>query len=399
MKPGLKTLFGNSVGFPRGQLMRRKALSAISVTVVLAVIVSSLFFVNRSGEKLELGRGSWPMPGGTPSRTSYLPYAPRSELRELWNTRLEGEFAGPPAVANSRAYVACRNGHLYSLNLGNGRPVWKYDAGRELTCMPAVSGRGILLATVDGRVICLDAEGERLWEVEVGGAVMATPLPWEEKVYFGSSDGFVYCVSAADGTRRWAYQADGPLEVSPCGYQGYLLAASREGSLFALDAESGRLLWTYRFEGLPVAFPVIDEGRVYLATETGLHCADLQSGRRLWRYDIGVAVVSNPVVRGSKVFMVKGGGGKPAQALCLDARTGDHLWDAFVGEVEAWTCAFATNSDLYLASVDRLQAIEVETGIPSLQVGLEGVLSWTLTVSEDFILAGTEKSKVYCFGE
>lgn len=372
--------------------------AAIAVTVV-ALIVASIFLVRRSREKITLGEADWAMPGGNPSHTSFLPLAPRDNLRELWGTRLEGELAGAPAVAGERVYVCCKDGFLYCLELATGRPVWKYKAGSGFTSMPAVCEEGILAGTVDGRVLCVDAGGSLAWEEEVGGAITATPIPVGGRVYFGSLDGFLYCVEAGNGKRRWAFQADAPIEASPCVYEGQVFAVTSEGGLLALDGGNGRLVWTYLCDEAPASFPVADEGRVYQATETTLHCADAQSGKRLWSRYVGSRIVSNPALRGNQVQVIQGWQGAPSTAIALDARTGDPLWSVASGETSGWTWLFSTTQDVYLAGPGQLRAVLADSGSPSLSWDGDGISPETLTVSRDRILVGTNSRKVYCLGE
>jgi hypothetical protein len=59
----------------------------------------------------------------------------------------------------------------------------------------------------------------------------------------------------------------------------------------------------------------------------------------------------------------------------------------------------ATNNDIYLATSDRVLALEWETGAPTLRYETEGALPLTLTVTENRLLVGTERRKVFCLGE
>lgn len=377
----------------------RGIIQAVIAVAVVALIVASLFFARRSREKITLGEADWAMPGGNPSHTSFLSFAPRDNLHELWGTRLEGELAGPPAIAGDRVYVSCRNGFLYCLELETGRPVWRYEAGSGMTSMPAVCEQGIIAGTVDGKVICLDAGGKLAWKVDVGGAVVSTPVPQGSRIYFGSRDGYLYCVEARNGKRKWSFQAEGPIEVSPCVYEGQVFGISLNGDLFALRAEDGRLAWTYLCEEAPAAFPVADEGRIYQATETTLHCADVQSGKRLWTSLVGSRIVSNPALRGNQVQVVQGWEGQPSTIIAMDARTGDPLWKAFSGDTSGWTWLFSSTRDVYLAGPGQLRALLAESGAISLKRDINGALSETLTISRDRILVGTESRKVFCFSE
>lgn len=379
---------------------RRRTISAIvAVTLALVVILTPLLLFWPSQEQIVVDEGSWTMPGGGPAHLSYLPFAPSSPLVERWNTRLEGQPAGPPAVAGERVYVSCENGFVYCLELDSGKPVWKYDAASGVASMPGVSESGVFVGTLDGRVVSISPEGELNWETGVGGTVNSTPIPAGDRVFFGSSDRRVYCVDAGDGSIRWSFEALGPVEASPCIDAGLVYAVSLEGDLFALDERDGRLLWTYRMEGLPMAYPVAADGKVFLASEFELHCADAQSGKVLWKYPTPSTVVSNLAVRGSQLLVLYGTPGGDASMISLDDRTGDLLWQTSAGTAADWTWLYATNQDAYYCGIDDLRAMSIESGIPSLERELGGVLPETLTITESYVLAGSETRKVYCYGE
>lgn len=378
----------------------RKVIVIVAAAVLAAAVALVLILIFLpSGGGITINEGDWPMPGGGPSHTSYLPLAPKGQLRERWSTRLEGEPVGPPAVAGDRIYISCDNGFLYCLELETGLPVWRFDAGSGMTAMPAVSERGIVVGTVDGRVLHVNPEGELGWEVEVGGAVLSTPIPWEGRIFFGSSDKHLYCLEESDGSTVWSFAAEGPIEVSPCIYENQVFGASYEGDLFALDAEDGRLVWTLHSKGVPVVFPAADDGRVFLATEFQLYCADAQSGKLLWEYATGPIVISNLAVRGNQVVVVRGGSGEVCNTISLDNRTGDLLWNVVSGESAERTVLFASNEDVYLCGPDQLRGMAVESGTPSMESELRGIIPHTLTLTERFAFVGSDTRKVYCLEE
>ncbi|MDI6830494.1 MAG: PQQ-binding-like beta-propeller repeat protein [Actinomycetota bacterium] len=378
---------------------RRWIFIAACVAGVAALAVILPLTLRSEGERTAPGAGDWPMPGGNPAHLSYLPLAPEGRLRELWSTRLEDEPAGPPAVAAGRVYAACRRGLLYCLDLETGRPLWRHDAEGGVSCMPAVCERGILVATSDGRVRLVSSGGKPVWEAEVGGSVPSTPIPEGDGVYFGSVDAHLYCLDMASGKKRWSFGAAGPVEVSPCVYEGQVFGVSYEGDLFALESGSGRLVWTFQSHAVPVACPAADGGRVFLATEFEIFCLDAQSGKLLWEYETGPTVISDLALRGSQVLVVIGGEGLLSSTLALDARTGDRLWDAASGETSARTRLYASNKDAYLCGRDQLRALSVDSGTPSFDLELPGVLPQTLTLTEERLLIGAQNRKVYCYGE
>ena len=63
-------------------------------------------------------------------------------------------------------------------------------------------------SSVDHQVRSLDAEtGEQQWSFTANGPVRIAPTLFDNKVYFGSDDGFAYCVQANDGWPVWKVAA------------------------------------------------------------------------------------------------------------------------------------------------------------------------------------------------
>ncbi len=59
-------------------------------------------------------------------------------------------------------------------------------------------------SSADHKVYALDAAtGQQRWSFFTGGPVRLAPTVWQEKVFVGSDDGFVYCLKADDGELVW----------------------------------------------------------------------------------------------------------------------------------------------------------------------------------------------------
>jgi len=119
-------------------------------------------------------------------------------------------------------------------------------------------------SSVDHRVYALDAlSGEPRWAVYTGAAVRLAPTVWQDKLYVGSDDGFVYCLDTADGRVIWKYRAapypekvlgrgklislwpvrTGVLVDAGVAYFGAGIFPAEGLYLYAVDAETGELLW------------------------------------------------------------------------------------------------------------------------------------------------------------
>ncbi len=140
-------------------------------------------------------------------------------------------------------------------------PRLQFDAGYE----PVASGGLVFVgSSVSDCVTAYDAAtGAQVWRVSVEGPVRCAPVVWRERVYFGSDDGHLYCVTAAEGELIWKFRAvpserkvlgNGrlislwPVRGGPVIADDVLYFAagvwSFEGIfLYALDPQTGDLLW------------------------------------------------------------------------------------------------------------------------------------------------------------
>jgi outer membrane protein assembly factor BamB len=95
-------------------------------------------------------------------------------------------------------------------------------------------------------------------------------------------DGAIYGVDVATGQVLWRRYAGFQPATPPVSVgDDILVIDSRTQELLRLDARTGRLTWRQSFGG-PIAPPLVVNGRVYVAAESGrLYVADLNSGARI----------------------------------------------------------------------------------------------------------------------
>jgi len=85
---------------------------------------------------------------------------------------------------------------------------WSAEVGGRLTQPAVVDGR-VFVASIDAHTLhALSADdGKELWRVTAGGRIDSTPTWHKGMVIFGSADGWVYAVGAADGALVWRFRA------------------------------------------------------------------------------------------------------------------------------------------------------------------------------------------------
>jgi len=88
------------------------------------------------------------------------------------------------------------------------KSAWRTEVGGRLSAV-VVAGGTLYVASIDTHTVhALDAmSGEKRWSYTAGGRVDSPPTIHEGRVLFGSADGWVYCLRAADGELIWRFRA------------------------------------------------------------------------------------------------------------------------------------------------------------------------------------------------
>jgi hypothetical protein len=85
---------------------------------------------------------------------------------------------------------------------------WQRKLGGRLSAVVIADGT-VYVASIDTHTVwALDAvSGEVKWSYTTGGRVDSPPTVEKGRVLFGSADGYVYCLRAADGKLAWRFRA------------------------------------------------------------------------------------------------------------------------------------------------------------------------------------------------
>jgi len=199
------------------------------------------------------------------------------------------------------------------------RPAWpdqtmmQFDAAYT----PVVAGKTLFVASpLADTVTAYHTEtGAEKWQFTTDGPVRFSPLAWEDRLFFVSDDGHLYCVEAASGKLLWKFRG-GPADRHILG--------------------NGRLVSMWPARG----GPAVADGTVYFAASIWpfmgvfIHALDARTGKLRWTNDgdgstfmkqphqadsfAAVAPQGNLVISGDHL-LVPGGRSIPA---CYDRHTG-----------------------------------------------------------------------------
>ena len=174
-----------------------------------------------------------------------------------------------------------RSGSTAAAVPGTLAQAWQTKVGGRVSA-PVIAEGKLFVASIDTHTVhALDASsGKPAWSVTVGGRVDSPPTVWRGRVLFGSADGWVYCLRAADGTLAWRFRA-APAERRMTAYGQVESVWPLHGSVLVhggvASCVAGRAMW---LDG-GLRLVRLDAATGRLLSETVLDDRDPETGKNL----------------------------------------------------------------------------------------------------------------------
>ena len=240
-----------------------------------------------------------------------------------------------------------------------------------------------------------------------------------DRVYFGSSvEHKLYCFDAAAGTEAWSFYTDAPIRLAPTVWQDKVYIGSDDGFVYCLDARSGDLRWKLRagprderllargqmISRWPVHTGVLlDDGIAYFGAGVFPHetvylvAADANTGEIIWKNDriSEEDAGRNPLspqgylLASDDMLFVPSGRALPA---AFDKRTGEEVhhksysWRSTAGGIVGGYKAVLADGQIYASGPHHFLALDQKTGA----VGFAWLTGRQLTLAGDvgFVATG-----------
>jgi len=296
----------------------------------------------RRGEPVEPSGQAWTdSTWGNPARTRYNPTALTLPLQPLWEWGDE-ETRRPAAlvVLGNRLYVLTRQGDLYVLDAagqelahttvwagGGSGPVTLVATGDTvIACVLGVSGP----AGYPARVVGLDRDGQRRWELDVPGDQRSCGTcnlladGGQVVISAGDEPKLLTAYDAATGAERWRQVVSRTLNACPLASDGTSFYVAWRPDLVAHDWATGQERWreSYNRWIQRASFAAVSAGRLYvLPSEPGQgYILDAASGDVIKSLIGGAAQLA---VAPELVYVVQSPG---RWLFAQDAATGELRW-------------------------------------------------------------------------
>jgi outer membrane protein assembly factor BamB len=289
--------------------------------------------------------------------------------RRVWKQWLGDPLLSMPAIGNGRVYQAYpdsradRRHYLACFDLADGKQLWRQAIPGEVITCPVLADEHVYAATLDGTLACFAQEnGQRLWQ-EARNATSA-PAVWQGRCYFSQrserqaaaatqqmewtasqlsmpgspTEPFLGTTKAADYLDHAKRQRRSPHYGLHACYDGAVGFGGHKGDAKIYQAMGNlgqaHVFSVWSFQG---SKPFVARGRLYSGQGDTVHCADPESREVFWKRKLcgstdGEEVLDNlltpPATVNGKLFV----GTLDGRLLCLEAASGEALWEVRIGE-------------------------------------------------------------------
>jgi outer membrane protein assembly factor BamB len=292
------------------------------------------------------------------------------------------------ATAGERTLVGSEEGDLTFIvaayGLSDGAPAWEHrlrtegpmpqlhDKHNMATPSPVTDGSVVVAWFGTGQVVGLDANGTQLWSRHLGREYGAFDIQWGQAsspvlhdgvvylVCYHPSQSYVVALDAKTGRTRWKVDREAglisystPIVVNAA--RGPELVINASAGLEAISLSDGARRWFVLEDNrFPIPVATVVDGVLYTTRgyRSGPYVAvrlggegDVTDTHVAWRVPTGAPYISSLVHQNGLLFTAS----ELGIVTCLDAETGERVWQERVGGVYS-ASPIAADGRVYLVS-------------------------------------------------
>ncbi|MBX3001053.1 MAG: PQQ-binding-like beta-propeller repeat protein [Caldilineaceae bacterium] len=194
-------------------------------------------------------------------------------ISPYWQVKLPTQPRSAPNLYGNFLFIAGMDNRLYAINKDNGAVVWSIATPGSNLQYP-IAGNQLLYAGNNSlQAVDIYNNGAVVWErSDIFSSVSAPPIYSQPGVlalaelYAANGNGNIYALDANTGKEIWTYSSNERVEMMALDRSN--LYASGNNFIKAIARSNGALLWNYPVSGI-VGGPIVGEGRLFFATESG----------------------------------------------------------------------------------------------------------------------------------
>jgi outer membrane protein assembly factor BamB len=218
--------------------------------------------------------------------------------KQLWKYETGGEkiydvwdyYLSSPVIHQNMVYVGSGDSVIYAIDVRSGEKSWSYKTGGIVHATPVVKDNKVLVGSYDGFFYALDAQnGKLIWKFKtVGdayfpkGEIQKAALVTNSTVFFGSRDFNIYALDLKTGTGKWNMKERGSwIIATPLLYQDNIyFGTSDTHQFYCMSEKSGKIKWTLPLNMRVYGTALIMDNQLVFGCFNGkIYFVDPESGR------------------------------------------------------------------------------------------------------------------------
>ena len=123
-----------------------------------------------------------------------------------WQFETGAAVVASPLIHKNLLIIGSFDRQLYGLGLSDGQLRWQFSASNWWWATPATSGRTIFAPAMDGKVYALDENGVLLWEYDLGAPIVSSPALLERGLVVATVEGKLSVLRATEASHGAAQE-------------------------------------------------------------------------------------------------------------------------------------------------------------------------------------------------
>ncbi|MHA1409132.1 MAG: beta-alanine-activating enzyme beta-propeller domain-containing protein [Candidatus Odinarchaeia archaeon] len=272
--------------------------------------------------------------------------------------------------------------------------MWIFPAEAMVYSSPAVVDDRVYFGTSDGKVWCLDAtDSTTIWAYTAGGDVVSSPAVVNNKVFVGSMDGVFHCLNTSDGTLIWSYSTGSEIISSPVVANGKVYFATTNGTVYCLNEGDGALIWNRTLSSGVESSPAYFADKIYIGSNDSLvYCLNATDGNQIWNYTTSGSVRSTPAVAVGNIYVGSQDGG----LYCINATDGSLNWIYNTSDEVLSSPSIFWDIVVFGSNDSNIYGVDANNGSLVWNYTTGGAVWASPSVSEDRVFVGSNDGWMYC---
>ncbi len=163
--------------------------------------------------------------------------------------------------------------------------IWSYQAYSSIRTQPVIFDDKMFFGTDSGWMYCLDKNTSNLlWKYKTNGSILSTLVLYENNIFFGSHDSYVYSLDLTNGQLVWKFKTNSAVSAQPVVKNNFLYIGSGDKKMYCINQKTGKMKWSFSTKGSIVSRPIaVDNKIVFGCWDKNLYAVNTDNGKLIWK--------------------------------------------------------------------------------------------------------------------